>query len=162
MREKLIYIYSIMTNISTKHHRKALIISIFLFLFLSMVPTLAQSSRPFCARIYNKEYRVFIRMNAYEQNITVPGQEIFGEMAGYFRSDEDARYWLFTDMELAPDSLSAMISITNDYGSEDLTASLTLQKDGTYKLKQLEGSTLKIARNRKWVKMPKELIFVRQ
>lgn len=52
--------------------------------------------------------------------------------------------------------------MVNDYGSEDLQATLTKNNDGTYTLKQIEGSTIKIARNRKWVKMPKTLIFTRK
>ena len=59
-------------------------------------------------------------------------------------------------------SRTAKLQIVNDYGSEDLEATLTLEKDGTYLLTQGSGSTLKIARNRKWVKMPKKLVFTRQ
>lgn len=114
---------------------------------------------PFRTYIYNKEYKVFIRLNAYEQNITVPGQEIFGEIAGYFKSDDDGRCWLITSVELAEDGKSALLDIINDYGSEDLSALLSVDENGVYTLKQLEGSTIKIARNKKWVKMPKTLIF---
>jgi hypothetical protein len=53
----------------------------------------------------------------------------------------------------------AKISIINDYGSEDLTATLTYEKDGSYVLKQEQGSTIKIAVNKKWVKIPSKLVF---
>lgn len=114
-------------------------------------------SQPFRARIYNKEFKVFMVINAYEQNIEVPGQEIFGEMAGYFRSDDDSRCWLITSCELSADGKSLALSITNDYGSEDLEATLSVNSDGVYTLKQLSGSQIKIARNKKWVKIPKSL-----
>ena len=55
----------------------------------------------------------------------------------------------------------ATIAVINDYGSEDLTATLTVNPDGTYTLRQEKGSVLKIARNRKWVKLPKSLVFHR-
>ncbi|MBF1447962.1 MAG: hypothetical protein HXN55_11410, partial [Prevotella nigrescens] len=47
----------------------------------------------------------------------------------------------------------------NDYGSEDLEASLTYNGDGSYTFKQLKGSTINIVVNNKWVKLPKTLIF---
>ena len=68
------------------------------------------------------------------------------------------RKWLFTSAELK-DSTTAKLAITNDYGSEDLEAILKKLPDGTYELQQKEGSTIKIAVNRKWVKIPKHLIL---
>ena len=119
---------------------------------------LAQAdSTTFKGYISNKEYDVYLQINFYQNNIKVPGQEIFGEMPGYFGDRKDSRKWLITDALI--EGNTAHLSITNDYGSEDLTADLTLEADGTYSLKQLSGSTLKIARNRKWVKISKKLIF---
>lgn len=115
-------------------------------------------STSFKGTINNKEYDVYLCINFYDNDIKVPGQEIFGTMAGYFGDKKDSRKWLITDAKI--DGKTAHLSIINDYGSEDLTADLTKNADGTYELKQLDGSTLKIARNRKWVKMPKKLVFV--
>ena len=53
-------------------------------------------------------------------------------------------------------------TIINDYGSEDLVADLVILSDGTYELQQKEGSSIKIARNRKWVKIPKNLVFIKE
>ena len=105
----------------------------------------------------NKEYDVYLQINFYENNIKVPGQEIFGIMAGFLGDKKDSRKWLITDATIK--DKVAHLSIINDYGSEDLTATLTKQEDGTYVLQQLSGSTIKIARNRKWVKLPKKLSF---
>ncbi len=117
----------------------------------------AQSNKSiFMGEISNDKYNVYIKMNLYDQNIVVPGQDVFGELAGYFGYRKDGRLWLFTDAELI-DENTAKISIINDYGSEDLTATLTYNPDGTYTLKQGHGSTIKIAVNRKWVKIPKTL-----
>ena len=56
---------------------------------------------------------------------------------------------------------SATLEIVNDYGSEDLTATLTYNpEDGSYVLKQKSGSRIKIVVNRKWVKIPTELKLV--
>ena len=109
----------------------------------------------------NKEYNVYLNIDFYHNDIVVPGQEVFGEMAGFFGDKRDSRKWLFTSAVII-DNKSAKITVINDYGSEDLVATLTKQADGTYVLKQEKGSTLKIARDRKWVKMPKLLTFNRR
>ena len=71
----------------------------------------------------------------------------------------DSRKWLFTSAKVRKNV--ATLQIINDYGSEDLVATLTKNNDNTFTLKQMDGSTIKIARNRKWKKLPKELVFVR-
>ena len=121
----------------------------------------AADSTTFKGTLYNKEYNVYIRMDFYHKQIRIPGQDVFGDVPGFFGDYEDGRKWLFTDATLV-DSRTAKLQIVNDYGSEDLESTLTLEKDGTYLLTQGSGSTLKIARNRKWVKMPKKLVFTRQ
>lgn len=137
-------------------------------LFLSAMGTVHAQSKgmpadttTFAGIFDNKEYNVYLDIDFYHNDIVVPGQEVFGEMAGYFGDKRDSRKWLFTSAEII-DSTSAKVAITNDYGSEDLKATLTKLQDGTFVLKQDEGSTLKIARDRKWVKMPKRLTFIRR
>lgn len=117
----------------------------------------AQEPLPFKGKIYNEEFQVWIEMNFYENNIIVPGQNILGELPGYFGAKRDTRKWLITDAEISDDV--AQISIINDYGSEDLTATLTLNGDGSYTLERIEGSVMKIAVNKKWVKLPKKMVF---
>ena len=116
-----------------------------------------QDTLCFKGYIQNKEYSVYLQINFYDNNVKVPGQEIFGNMAGYFGDQKDGRKWLITDAQV--EGNIAHLAITNDYGSEDLTADLTRLNDGSYELHQISGSTIKIARNRKWVKIPKKLIF---
>lgn len=115
----------------------------------------------FKCELFNKEYNVYIRIDLNSKQIRVPGQDIFGFVPGFFGDYEDARKWLFTDAELM-NSHTAKLQIVNDYGSEDLEATLSYEKDGTYVLTQDSGSVLKIARNRKWVKIPKKLVFTRR
>lgn len=100
-------------------------------------------------------------MNFYQNNVTVPFQEIYGDLPGYFGDKQDGRKWLFTNATIK-NSKTAEIQIINDYGSEDLTASLTQVNDSIFRLKQLKGSNMKIARNKKWVKIPNELDFIRK
>ena len=113
----------------------------------------------FNATVYNKEYNVYLKFNFYKSNITVPGQEIFGEIPGFLGDKLDGRKWLITDASI--EGNAANLSIINDYGSEDLTAQLVIEGN-QYILKQLKGSTIKVARNRKWVKLPKTLVFLKK
>lgn len=128
------------------------------FLLSVVLSIEAQYMGVFKGYLYNDEYQVYINMDFYRNNIKVPGQEIFGELPGYFGSKRDGRKWLFVTAELK-DSITAKLTITNDYGSEDLEAVLRRLPDGSFELQQNDGSTIKIAVNRKWVKIPKRLQF---
>ena len=128
------------------------------FLLSVVLSIEAQHMSVFKGYLYNDEYQVYINMDFYRNNIKVPGQEIFGELPGYFGSKRDGRKWLFVTAELT-DSITAKLTITNDYGCEDLEAVLKRLPDGSFELQQNDGSTIKIAVNRKWVKIPKRLQF---
>ena len=128
---------------------------------MSYLTSFAQKdSTIFKGYLSNNEYEVYLQINFYQNDIKVPGQEIFGTIAGFLGDRKDSRKWLITDAAIEGET--AHLSIINDYGSEDLTADLTLESDGTYSLKQIVGSNIKIARNRKWVKIPKKLTFIKK
>lgn len=120
----------------------------------------AQGSQTFKGHLCNNEFKVYLDIDFYANNIIVPGQEIFGELPGYFGALRDSRKWLITSVKLT-DPTTAILSITNDYGSEDLEAILKLQKDGSYVLQQKKGSRIKIVVDRKWVKIPTDLVLVK-
>ena len=61
--------------------KKTLIIA---FTLLSALTIKAQKDSIFKGYLYNDEYQVYIEMDFYHNNIKVPGQEIFGELPGYF------------------------------------------------------------------------------
>ena len=128
---------------------------------MSYLTSFAQKdSTIFKGYLSNNEYEVYLQINFYQNDIKVPGQEIFGTIAGFLGDRKDSRKWLITNAAI--EGKTAHLSIINDYGSEDLIADLTLESDGTYSLKQITGSNIKIARNRKWVKIPKKLTFMRK
>lgn len=97
-------------------------------------------------------------MDLENSSIIVPQQEIFGKIPGYLGDNKDSRKWLITNATITSDG-KASLSIINDYGSEDLKATLQMLNDTTYILLQESGSTIKLARNRKWLKLPQKLIF---
>jgi hypothetical protein len=143
---------------------KKIVLALVALLMVSVAFAQEQSAvdtTTFRGHYFNKEYNVYIRMNAYRADIIVPGQEVYGELPGFFGDNQDARKWLFTAIEVTTPT-TATLQVINDYGSEDLEATFTRKDDGTFELKQGEGSTMKIARDRKWVKLPKTLVFVKK
>lgn len=131
-----------------------------MFVLLVSVKLTAQSDKVFHTYIYNDVFKVYMDINLYENNVIVPDQELFGEIPGYFGAKRDQRKWLITSAKIDGKN-SATLEIVNDYGSEDLTATLTYNpEDGSYVLKQKSGSRIKIVVNRKWVKIPTELKLV--
>ena len=102
----------------------------FLMLLLAMASILVgaaqnvNSNQVFHTYIYNDEYKVYMDVNLYEANISVPGQDVFGTVPGFFGALRDSRKWLVTDAKIVGKN-KAELEIINDYGSEDLTATLT-------------------------------------
>ena len=131
--------------------RRALFIS-----FIMMVLSVPVSAQALNGYYYNEEYQVYLRINADSQNITVPGQDIYGELTGYFGSKRDGRLWLIPEMERISDN-KIEVNVINDYGSEDFTATLTEDENRVITMKHLKGSTFKIVVDRKYVKIPKEI-----
>lgn len=112
-----------------------------------------QKSKPFKAYLENDEYKIYLRLNLYDKNIKVAGQDIYGELDGFIGSKQSSNVWLITSSEVKGDR-TAEIEVINDFGSEDFTATLRVNADGTYTLKKHGGSTLKFAVRGKWQKLP--------
>ena len=122
------------------------------FLCIVLFPNLlfSQESNSFKGTYYNKELDIYIVLDFYKSKLLVPGQSVLGEVSGYLGDNRDSRKWIFLDA-MPVDKLSYKADVINDYGSEDLIV-----------LKQLEGSAIKIARNSKWQRLPKQITFVRK
>lgn len=120
----------------------------------------AQSdSTTFHTYLYNKEYQVYMRINFYNQDVVIPGQELLGPLPGYLGKERNSFCWPIVSVETK--GQKAHLQMVNDYGSEDLEAILTRQNDSIYILKQGKGSVLKVPNNGKWQKLPNPLPFVR-
>ena len=149
------------------------------FFILLTIPVCAQKStedKPFLAYLINKEYSVYLRINFYEQDIKVPGQELYGPLPGYLGKEHNSFCWVITSCKLKGDDSfcwvitscklkgddQAEMQLINDFGSEDLRATLTRKNDSLYVLKQGSGSTIKVPHQGKWRKLPGTLIFTRK
>ena len=118
----------------------------------------AQEARPFSGEIRNEEHKIYIRMNLYDKDMTIPGQDVLGQVNGYIGSTQSASKWMIIDSRIIDDN-TAEIDVVNDYGSEDFTATLKLNADGTYTYDKRGGSTLKFAVKGKWQKIPGKVDF---
>ena len=133
----------------------------FIFSILLACMTLFVNAQSMKGRYYNEEYQVFLYLHADSADVKVPGQDIYGDLPGYFGSKRDSRLWLITDCERINDK-KVEITVINDYGSEDFTATLTEDANGNITMKHIEGSTYKIVVKSKYVKIPKTITFVKQ
>ena len=133
-----------------------------LFVFpLSFLPASAQNEcDPFRAYLINNDYDLFLRIDFCEESISVPGQELYGNLPGYLGRKHNSFCWVITSAVIK--EKKAHLTMINDFGSEDFTATLTLQNDSVYIFQHVEGSTFKMPMNGKWQKMPKKLEFKRK
>ena len=155
----MIYVCYLCTKIQ-EYMKKALFISTLLLFGFSAL--FAQSSdKPFKGRFDNEEYKVYLVLNLHDQTVKVPGQDLYGELPGYLGKRNNSFCWLITGCKVKSSS-KATIELINEYGSEDLEATLTLQGDSLLTLKQGEGSDIKVPNNGKWQKLPGTLVFKRK
>lgn len=137
------------------------VITTLLAFALTTVAWAQDEKRPFKGYFHNDEYGVFLRVNLYDNDIAVPNHDIFGPLPGYFAKDRNNFYWLITSAKLKS-AHKAELSLINDYGSEDLTATLTVKNDSVVVLRQEGGSPLKVPNKGKWQKMPTEMTLKRK
>ena len=130
---------------------------IFLLTLLQMCCTVLfaqKEDKSFRAYLHNNEFSVYLRINFYDQDVTVPGQELYGRLPGYLGKLHNSFCWVITSCKVINEK-KAELQLINDFGSEDLNATLTRENDSTYILKQGAGSTIKVPNNGKWQKLPK-------
>ena len=133
-----------------------------LAVWLVSLQSMAQDkAKPFHAYLYNDEYEVYLQIDFYDESISVPGNELYGQLPGYLGKKNNSFCWPITVAKLK-NKHTAELSLINDYGSEDLTATLTYDNDSIYTLKQGKGSTLKVPKNGKWQKLPGTLTLKRR
>ena len=136
------------------------LIAIILFCLTSYSLWAQSECEAFRAYLFNKEYNVFFKIDFCDESITVPGEELYGSLPGYLGKKTNNYCWVITAAEVK--GKTAHLTMINDFGSEDLTATLTHKNDSLYIFHQESGSSLKMAQGGKWQKLPKTLEFIRQ
>ena len=84
-----------------------------------------------------------------------------GTLPGYLGKVNNSFCWVITSCEIKSDH-EATLQLINDFGSEDLTATLTRKNDSIYLFRQGAGNTIKVPNKGKWQKLPKSLEFKRK
>ncbi len=133
-----------------------------LLLIMNCLGSMAQKDdKSFHAYLYNNEYNVYLNINLYDQDVEVPGQSLYGQLPGFLGKKNNSFCWVITSCQVV-DEQHATLQLINDYGSEDLKATLIRENDSLYVLKQGSGSTIKVPNNGKWQKLPKTLQLKRR
>lgn len=140
--------------------KKRIVIAVIMLMGVLGIKAQQQVEEPFRAYLFNNEYNVFMRINFYEQDVVISWQELFGPLPGFLAKEGNNYCWIITDFKIDGDK--AELEMTNDYGSEDLTATLTCVNDSVYTLRQNSGSTLKVPEKKGWRKLPTTLTFVKR
>ena len=120
-----------------------------------------QDNTAFRAYLYNNEYDVYLRINFYDQDVTIPGQELYGELPGYLGKKNNSFCWVITSCKVESEK-KATLQLINDFSSEDLTATLTRKNDSIYVLRQGDGNPIKVPSKGKWQKLPKTIELKRR
>lgn len=140
--------------------KKIILYVVFMLVTIS-IQAQQDETRPFRAYLYNNEYNVYLRINLYEQDIIIPGQELYGQLPGFLGKLHNSFCWVITSCRVKDDK-EAELQLINDFGSEDLTVTLTVANDSTYVLRHVNGSSLKVPNKGKWQKLPKALELKRK
>ena len=130
-----------------------------MLLLLSAVVSAQQELQPFKGYFTNEELEVYMRLNLYE-DMDIPEHELLGPLPGYLAKQHNGFYWLITSATIK--NGKASVEFINDYGSEDLSATLRMPNDSTLILEQGRGSTIKVPKNGKWFKLPSKITFRRK
>ncbi|MBQ6767215.1 MAG: hypothetical protein IJP46_00895 [Prevotella sp.] len=138
---------------------KRTIIFTALCLLFFLTASAQQEVKRFQGNFVNEELEIYMRLNLYD-SMPIPDHDLFGPLPGYLAKRHNGFYWLIISAEVKNEK-RATVQFVNDYGSEDLEATLTVPNDSTLILQQREGSTIKVPRNGKWSKLPAKITFKR-
>lgn len=118
------------------------------------------AQKPFKVTLYSKEEKLNLVLDLYEETVEVPGMEMFGPMQGYLNGNVYGT-WMVTSSEVK-NGKKALIRLSNDLGSETQEVELTRENDSTYCFRQLNGAVIKRAVNRKLIKIPSKIVFLKK
>ena len=116
---------------------------------------LTTARSPFKCTLYDRENKIYLHLDLYEESINVPGMEMFGPWTD-----------IWTETCTVYDDTSSKIEMRNRhiqavqwFGSETQEVKLTVENDSTYLLEQQGGTVIKKVVNKKLVKIPRNLTF---
>lgn len=135
------------------------LLSSWLFLFSAT----AQELRPLEGVFENKEAKLTLHLNAYEETVEVPGMSYLGPLHGYLDGHGVYGTWFVTSCKILEDEtpVTAELRLSNDLGADSQTLRFTAATDSTYIYKAIGGNAIRKAVGRKLVKIEGEYTFRR-
>ncbi|MGN0233386.1 MAG: hypothetical protein ACI4B5_03065 [Bacteroidaceae bacterium] len=125
------------------------------FLFAYAVSLMAQG--PWKLKLNCSTEKINLKIDLYEESISVPSMEDFGPMNGYMDGNIYG-VWTITSFDIKDDK-NAILNLSNDLGSETQATQLTQLNDTTWSLKLMGRPVIKKVVGKKLVKIPTELIM---
>lgn len=130
-----------------------------LILYIFVSTTFAQSNDTFKETFINAENKVQIHLDLKGKSIVVPGYEFLGATPGYMCGNIYG-IWLLTSSKVRGKELELRFS--NDQGSDTQTILFKQITDSTFQYQTVGGNAVKRVINRKLVKMPSTMLFLKQ
>lgn len=116
------------------------------------------TEKPFKCMLYDKENKINLKLDLYDETIMVPGMEMFGPMHGYMNGNIYG-IWMVTSCKVKNKD-EASIRLSNDLGSETQEVEIKRVNDSTFVAEQVDGNVIKkVVEHRKLVKIPVKLTF---
>lgn len=110
----------------------------------------------FKGNFINNELKVKLAMNLYEKNIPVPGFEL-DSCYGYLQGNLNG-CWIILQVK-SIDTNKAMVRAVSEKGSDAQDLLFTYNENGTIVVRQQKDANIKGVKGRKYVKLPKDIVF---
>ena len=110
----------------------------------------------FKGHFLNDENKIQMELNLYNDSIPVPGIED-ETCYGYLRGNLNGTWVILKVITL--EEAKAVFRASCDNGSDSQNVELTVNKDGKLEMKQLNDALIKTIDGKKYVKLPKSVIF---
>ncbi|MBQ6964816.1 MAG: hypothetical protein IJP82_03890 [Bacteroidaceae bacterium] len=105
---------------------------------------------------YSKELKATLRINLMEKNIPLTDLD-FDETYGYMAGNVNGT-WVILDVKKA-DNQKALVRMVSDMGNDAQNVELRLTENGRIELKLVGEQNIKMVQDRKYVKLPKVVVF---
>ena len=139
--------------------KKAFAICAFLCaLFVQSVFSQTQNGKPFKGSFYNRENRINLVIDLYDETISIPNLSFLGKTNGYMNGNINGT-WMLVSKKI--EGKTATIRVSNDQGADSQTIKLTLNADSTLNYETVNGNCIRKVVNRKFAKVPSEMVFER-
>lgn len=127
--------------------------------FAAMVAACASAQTEFAGLYSCKELNASLTLNLVEKNISLKDLD-FDETYGYMKGNLNGT-WVVLKVKKA-DSKKALVRMVSDIGVDAQDVEFSRTKDGDLIMRLVDEQNIKMVADRKYVKLPKEVIFKKQ